>query len=405
MKADRSGDLVGHMMARPALAFEVEPSVLPAELVPVHAAIVQLQSTTKDVTPRAIAELSGADVRWLSERAVGYHGSFAGCLEAVTERSKRRRMVEVGVALRAAGEGNEDADEAIAAAITALHAKHSDGLIPIGEARARRLDTVTRETFCVLIDGAEHVPLAESDFVVIGARPGVGKTVLALQNAVKWASAGIPTALFSFEMGSDQLFDRIAASRVPLTVGRMRRGVSEDYRDLIADNTADIADIPLYIDDAAPTFQAMTLSCRAFAARGGRVAIIDYFGLATGSVKWEQMAQASKDLKRLARQTGLVVITLSQLSRDVAKEGRRPTIADLRGTGSLEQDADTVAVMGKPDDALLDEWRSKGWILPEEGLSFIDFAKARHSMPACIPLKFIGNEMRFAPVDQIGERP
>jgi replicative DNA helicase len=403
MSTDRAGDLIGHMIARPERAFDVDPSLIPENLRPIHAAIVELQSTTRDVTPSAIVELIGGDARqahWLGDRALSYHGSFAGALASVTKAATRARMTRVAVELRAAADDSTDPDAAITAAIDALSQHGSSGLTPIADYRTRRLETLTTATFCVRIDGAESVPLAEGDFVVIGARPGVGKTVLALQSAVRWASE-IPVGFFSFEMAGEQLFDRIVAGRLALTVGSLRRGVSDATRGHVADATRDMEGLALSIDDSAPTFEAMVLACRAFAARGGRVVIIDYFGLATGSVKWEVMAQSSKDLKRLARQTGLVVIALSQLSRDVAKESRRPTIADLRGTGSLEQDADTVAVMGKPDDALLDEWRAARYLLPDD-VAFIDFAKSRHSVPGCYPLHFCGDEQRFKPVDQEG---
>lgn len=401
MKSDRLADLFGHIMANPALALDVDAMLLPANMRPVHAAIVELHATTHDVTPTAVSDLCGTDfTHWLTECSLGYHGSFAGALKSVAEQAKRTRALEVAAHLRAAADGG-DIDAAIGQAVSDLVPHGRSGLTPIGEVRAARLATLTEAMFAVRIEGAEDVPLAASDFVVIGARPGVGKTVLALQNALAWAKQGHPTALFSFEMGADQLFDRLAAGRVALTVGAMRRGLKPTLRDHVAEKTEDLADLPLYVDDSAPDFAAMVLSCRAFAARGGKVAIIDYFGLATASVKWDVMAEASKSLKIVARQTGLVVIALSQLSRDVPKDGRRPTIADLRGTGALEQDADTVAVMGRADDTLRDEWRADGWLIGEDdGLSFLDFGKSRHSKPGCFPLHFSGDDMRFDAIDR-----
>ena len=400
MKSDRLADLFGHIMARPELAFEVDPLALPDKFRPVHAAIVELQATTRDVTPTAVSDECGKDfTRWLTECGLGYHGSFEGALASVAEQSRRTRAMEVAARLRSQAEEG-DIEAAIAEAITALAPHERAGLQPIGEIRTARLATLTTATFCVRIEGAEEVPLASSDFVVIGARPGVGKTVLGLQSAVRWAKQGTHTALFSLEMGGSQLFDRIAAGRVPLTVGMLRKGVGSDIRDAIAHETRDLEDTPLFIDDSSPSFASILLSCRAFAARGGRVAVIDYFQLATESQEWQEMASSSNALKRLARQTGLTVIVLSQLSRDVAKESRRPTIADLRGTGSLEQDADTVAVMGKPDDEMLGKWREQGWLLPDEGITFLDFAKSRHSAPACVPLHFNGDRQRFDAIDQ-----
>jgi len=207
-----------------------------------------------------------------------------------------------------------------------------------------------------------------SDFIILAARPSMGKTAFALnvvQNvairaAKKVGGAPKTVAFFSLEMSKEQLVQRMLCAEANIDSQRLRIGElrDEDWAMLI--NTADtLSSANIYIDDTAG-ITAMDMRSRARrlkAEHGLDLIVVDYLQLMQGSGKknnsgdrQQEVSEISRSLKALARELDVPVIALSQLSRSVeARQVKRPMLSDLRESGSLEQDADIVAFLYRED--------------------------------------------------------
>ncbi|MBN1617370.1 MAG: replicative DNA helicase [Spirochaetales bacterium] len=187
-----------------------------------------------------------------------------------------------------------------------------------------------------------------SELIIIGARPSVGKTALALSMAAHTAiQEKIPTAFFSLEMSDMQLINRLISSEAKVPADKLRTGLLKmsDFQN-IQDAAGHIYDSPLYIVDL-PNMKLLDL--RAMARRlclqhNVQIIFIDYLTLISSEntfiPRHEQIAEISRSLKSLARELNIPVVALSQVRRDA--EGKKPMLADLRESGSIEQDADVV---------------------------------------------------------------
>jgi replicative DNA helicase len=156
------------------------------------------------------------------------------------------------------------------------------------------------------------------------------------------------------------------------------------------------------------SLDALIADMRLFARRGGRVALIDYLQLAVPQT-YEDVTEASRRLKLAACSTGLLVVAVSQLSRRSTRDDgslRPPSLSDLRQSGALEQDADTVMLLhvyDRKDAAVRDDMRGDGYLLEfDDGkkLGHVEFAKVRRGVPERIPAWFDGSEFRWTPVDR-----
>jgi replicative DNA helicase len=187
-----------------------------------------------------------------------------------------------------------------------------------------------------------------SEFIVVGARPSVGKTALALSMASNIAiHQKVPVGFFTLEMSEMALTQRILAAEARINSKLIRNGMLSpaNFKDLV-DAAGIIYDSPLYIEDT-PGIKLLDL--RASARRlkvqqDIQILFIDYLTLITSETRdiprHEQIAEISRSLKALARELDIPVVALSQVRRET--EGKRPTLADLRESGSIEQDADVV---------------------------------------------------------------
>ncbi len=188
----------------------------------------------------------------------------------------------------------------------------------------------------------------KSELIIIGARPSVGKTALALSMAAHTAiKEKIPTAFFSLEMSDMQLMQRLISSEARISSQNIRTGLLKmsDFQS-IQDAAGHIYDAPLYIVDM-PNMKLLDLRamCRRLRAQFDvQIIFIDYLTLISSEnsmiPRHEQIAEISRSLKSLARELNIPVVALSQVRRDA--EGKRPMLADLRESGSIEQDADVV---------------------------------------------------------------
>lgn len=199
-----------------------------------------------------------------------------------------------------------------------------------------------------------------SDLVIIAARPSMGKTSLALDIARNAAVRhNVPVGIFSLEMSSEQLIDRMLAAESFVNSWSLRTGQVKSKEDFsrIRDALESLSKAPIFIDDKPGN---NILGMRAVARRlkrehGVKLLIVDYLQLmaptstrASDSLV-QQVTEISRSLKSLARELEVPVIALSQLSRDVEKRGGKPRLSDLRDSGSIEQDADVVMFIHRDD--------------------------------------------------------
>lgn len=192
--------------------------------------------------------------------------------------------------------------------------------------------------------------LQRSDLIFVAARPSVGKTSLCLSIARNAARHGKHVAIFSLEMSAEQVVQRLVAAETGIDSQRLRLGkLNTQEWELFHQATGRLAGLPIFIDDT-PSISALQLRTKARrldSEHGIDLILIDYLQLMTGDVRTDNRVQEvsyiSRSLKGLARELNVPVVSASQLSRAVEQRtDKRPMLADLRESGSLEQDADVV---------------------------------------------------------------
>ncbi|MDD3487172.1 MAG: replicative DNA helicase [Candidatus Moranbacteria bacterium] len=201
----------------------------------------------------------------------------------------------------------------------------------------------------------------KSDLVILAARPSIGKTSLALDIARNVAvKQKVPVGIFSLEMSSDQLVDRMLSAQGRVDAWRMRTGrlvsnKDEDDFAKIGEAMGVLSEAPIFIDDAASAnvMEMRTMARRLQAEHNLGLIIIDYLQLMQGRStdnRVQEVSEISRSLKQLARELNLPVIALSQLSRAVENRSPQvPKLSDLRESGSIEQDADVVMFLYRED--------------------------------------------------------
>lgn len=200
--------------------------------------------------------------------------------------------------------------------------------------------------------------LQKSDLIILAARPSMGKTTLALDIARQAAlNHGTPTVIFSLEMSTQQLVDRLLAAESKVNAWNMRTGNIQTDGEFakIRDSLDRLAKAPIFIDDmAGNSIVRMRSVCRRIRAEHGiGLIIVDYLQLMSASKSYDnmvnQVTEISRSLKALAKEFDVPVIALSQLSRNVEHRGGKPRLSDLRDSGSIEQDADIVMFIHRED--------------------------------------------------------
>ncbi|MBI4849914.1 MAG: replicative DNA helicase [Nitrospirae bacterium] len=235
------------------------------------------------------------------------------------------------------------------------------------------------------------------DLIVIGARPGMGKTAFCL-NIV--AHVGIkvkaPVAIFSLEMTKEQLVLRMLCSEAEVDSKAVRSGYhsKEDYRKLV-NSAGRLAEAPIYIDDSFNTVLDIRAKSRRLKAEHGLgMIVIDYLQLMSGvgnyAAREQAVSEISRSLKALAKDLGVPVIVISQLNRSCEQRGedKHPIIADLRESGAIEQDADTILFLYR------DEYYKKDKST-EKGVADLDIAKQRNGPTKKLQLTFIDTFTKF----------
>lgn len=249
--------------------------------------------------------------------------------------------------------------------------------------------------------------LQKSDLIILAARPSMGKTSLALDIARGVAKHKIPVGLFSLEMSKEQLVDRLICAEADVDLWKMRTGqlsTKDDDDDFARINYAmgELAETEIYIDDSAScnVMDIRTKARRLKMEHDLGLIIIDYLQLMEGRSsdnRVQEIAEISRALKGLARELDVPVIALSQLSRGV--ESRTPPIpklADLRDSGSIEQDADVVMFVYR------DDYYNKESSRPN--IAEIHIAKHRNGPTGVIELYFEANKASFRNLDRMSQQ-
>jgi replicative DNA helicase len=249
-----------------------------------------------------------------------------------------------------------------------------------------------------------------SDLIIIAARPGMGKTALALSMARNISvQKKIPVAFFSLEMSSVQLITRLISSETGLSSDKLRTGKLADHEwQQLNVKVSDLESAPLYIDDSAALtiFELRAKARRLASSYGIKLIVIDYLqlmnigsGNKTGN-REQEISTISRNLKALAKELDIPVIALSQLSRAVETRGgtKRPILSDLRESGAIEQDADIVSFLYRPEYYGITEW-DDDMKTPSEGQGEFIVAKHRNGALDSIKLKFIANLGKFEDID------
>ena len=200
--------------------------------------------------------------------------------------------------------------------------------------------------------------LQNSDLIILAARPSMGKTTLALDIArMSSVQHGKSVIIFSLEMSSQQLVDRMLSAESRVNAWNLRTGRLSSDRDFsqLRDSLDKLAKAKIYIDDQAGNsiVRMKALARRIKAEKGVDLIVVDYLQLMSTSKNYDsmvnQVTEISRSLKSLAKELDVPVLALSQLSRAVESRGGKPRLSDLRDSGSIEQDADVVMFIHRDD--------------------------------------------------------
>lgn len=225
---------------------------------------------------------------------------------------------------------------------------------------------------------------------------------------------GHPVALFSLEMSSVQLITRLISSETGLSSEKLRTGKLEKHEwEQLSIKVKNLEKAPLYIDDtpSLSIFDLRAKSRRLVSQYGIKLIVVDYLQLMTaggngkgGGNREQEISTISRNLKALAKELAVPVIALSQLSRAVETRGssKRPLLSDLRESGAIEQDADIVSFIYRPEYYKIDEWDDDEHS-PTGGQAEFIIAKHRNGSLESIRLKFIGNLGKFDNLENYGE--
>lgn len=283
-------------------------------------------------------------------------------------------------------------------AIEELEAKkdHTDGLtgVPTGFSALDRITSGWQK----------------SDLLILAARPGMGKTAFVLsflRNAA--VDHKVPIAIFSLEMSSIQLVNRLISGEAELDSAKIRKGNLAEYEwAQLHHKIANLSEAPIFIDDT-PGLSILELraKCRRLKQKYDiQMIIIDYLQLMTadssgkggGGNREQEIASISRALKNIAKELEVPVMALSQLSRQVEQRGgnKRPQLSDLRESGSIEQDADMVMFLYRPEYYDMKEYEDGS---PADGTAEIMIAKHRNGSLDNVRLKYIGKYTKFADLE------
>ena len=330
----------------------------------------------------------------------------------VAEQALRRRLIDAGTQITRIGyDGEHGAEEAVDSAEALMYQVAQHGRVseftPMKELLTESFELIEKlhendSAVTGLATGFTDFDnltsgLQDQNLVIIAARPGMGKSTLVTNLATNVAvELRRPAALFSLEMSKTELVQRVLASEAKVDSERLRTGRLQDADwPKLSQAMGRLAEAPLFIDDT-PGLNLMELRSKARRLKqkhGLDLVIVDYLQLMQAHRRSEsrvqEVSELSRGLKILAKELDVPVIALSQLSRKPEdRTDRRPQLADLRESGSIEQDADLVAFIYR--DEVYDPES------PAKGEAEIIVAKHRNGPLRTVRLTFIGHHSRFA---------
>lgn len=335
----------------------------------------------------------------------------------VREKHQLRRLQSVGrdvAALAESGKSAEDVqEEAERLVFAASESVRTDA--PLEHVKVGLLDTLEaleRNEPDVLTGFAEFDRMSQGmgrgDLVILAARPSMGKTAFGLQVAVNVAvREHKPVPIFSLEMSKEAIARRMLFTEARVDIARFRQGIrTRDDEDRLRQALNLLAGTPIYTHCTARTVRQVRAQCRRLVAQHGPLAaiVIDYLGKMRGSGTTEnrthEIGEITGDLKALAVEFGIPVLLLSQLSRAVeARPDKRPMLSDLRDSGEIEQDADTVLMLYRPEyyfGATRKVGRGKAEEVESlEGKAELIVAKQRNGATGTVHLRFFKEFTRF----------
>ena len=344
----------------------------------------------------------------------------------ISRTSNMRRLIDVGNRIVELGYGDtEDLEvtmrQAEDALFTVRGAGQSRGFVPLKEIYDQYLQEQASAAADSEFSGTPIMSgfpdldeclggLQRADLVILGARPSMGKSSLAVNMAINAAKSGQTCGVFSLEMTREQLAMRILASEAGIDSHRLRLGLYTHLEEnRIIDSIGKLSDLPVFIDDTP--YQGM-VEMRGKARRlaleqGLDLLVVDYLQLVQGKQKWgqsnrvQEITEISRELKVLASDLKVALIACSQLNRMVEnRPNNRPRLSDLRDSGSIEQDADVVMFIHREDVYTTEEeWTQMhpGQEYPKNIAELI-IAKHRKGPTGSIRLEFVDNLVRFESV-------
>src|SRR3990172_9814286 len=332
----------------------------------------------------------------------------------VKQKSLLRSVIHAAHGIQqTALEAEEDADAVLDQAESTIFQIAEDrvraGLVPMKEVvqesigRLNRIHTKSKK-ITGLATGYSQLDnltsgLQPSELIILAARPSVGKTALALNMAENVAMGNnAQVAIFSLEMSKDSLLMRLLASQARVDAHKFRTGhfSNDDWRQM-THSLAQISQMPLWIDDSgsATVTEIGAKARRLKRDKGLSMVVVDYLQLIAArgrhSNRNEEVSSITRGLKALAKELKVPVLVLSQLTRAPDREARVPHLADLRESGAIEQDADVVLFIHRPN-----LYKKKGDVTDEErAQTDLIIAKQRNGPVDRIPFVFLGKFTRF----------
>lgn len=383
-----------------------------------HKPIDLLTLTSELKTEKKLKEIGGAAYLTELSNFVPAASHAKAYAEIVEKASVRRKLIKAGgnIAEKAYEEGvNVDdligeaekelfevSDKIVKSDYAPMEQLLADALERIAELQKNKGVLRGLKTGFVDLD-KKTAGFQKGDLIIVGARPAMGKTTFAQNLAYNIASINKKGVLFfSMEMAANEIVDRIISDIADVDNWRMRTGnLSDEEFSRIGDALGEIDELPIYIDDTS----SMTIAelrnkaRRAMHDHDISIVIVDYLQLMAGSERYagnrvQEVTEISRGLKILARELEIPVVALAQLSRNVTgRDDPRPVLSDLRESGSIEQDADLVMFLHRPD------YYKK----PEEedtNITELLIRKHRHGAIGTIELYFDGAKSRFMSLDK-----
>lgn len=414
--AEAEAAILGHVMTWPHTYEAIAEQVAVADLfMPPHISVyeamgavaargrpVEMLVVAEEMRARGtLARLEGQETSLLAMvNAAPIPERIPAMIKLVLDRAMQRRLIASCLDIAAQAAGDRDPGELIdelGARLVSLAGSSQRDLTPI----AAHLDEVVEAIERRQVAGKEVTGVETGVYaldrltgfqpgndIVIGGRPGEGKTAFALNIARRLARAGGAAIVFSLEMTRAELIERIVCQEGRLDSGRLKIGNTDDlWRDIIG-AVERLRPAMLYIVDDQFSLRQMRPTLRRFRARHPEqkvIGVFDYiqlFDIGHGRNTNEAMTEVSTGIKRLAKELAMPLVVVSQLNRESEKQERPPRMSDLRGCGSLEQDADIILLPHNPQRT-------------EEGEVDILIPKNRNGRTGAVRSQWVGRNYTF----------